>query len=281
MSDRKAPVKPRAGSGGSKRPGAQLLGGDRCLFTVWAPKSKTVEVKLVYPYEKTVELDPAGAGYFKGVLENVSVGTRYWYVLDDGEARPDPASRLQFEGVKGPSVVVNNEFDWQDRYWCGLPLEDYVFYELHVGAFTQEGTLDAARGRLNELKELGITAVELMPLAEFPGGRNWGYDGVFPYSVHHAYGGPAGLKRFVNAAHQLGLAVVLDVVYNHLGKEGACLDDFAPYYEKKYRTVWGPALNFDGRDSDAVKTFFLENALYWLDECRVDALRLDAVGAIH
>ena len=160
---------------------------------------------------------------------------------------------------------------------CGTTL----LYELHVGTFSEEGTFDGVIAHLPELKELGITAIELMPVAQFPGARNWGYDGVYPFAVQDSYGGPAGLKRLVNAAHQHGLAVVLDVVYNHLGPEGNYLGEFAPYFTDRYRTPWGPALNFDGPHSDEVRRYFIENALYWQTEFHFDALRLDAVHAIR
>src|SRR5581483_12321858 len=158
--------------------------------------------------------------------------------------------------------------------------EEYILYELHVGTFTPEGTLASAAGRIQYLRDLGVTAVELMPVAQFPGRRNWGYDGVFPFAVQNTYGGPTALKRLVNAAHRAGLAVVLDVVYNHLGPEGNYLYEFGPYFTDRYHTPWGDAVNFDGADSDEVRRYFIENALYWFSECHVDALRLDAIHAI-
>jgi maltooligosyltrehalose trehalohydrolase len=176
--------------------------------------------------------------------------------------------------------VVNRDFPWEDNQWPGLPLQDYLIYELHAGTFTTEGTFDAITGHLDGLKELGITAVELMPVAQFPGSRNWGYDGVYPYAVQESYGGPDGLKRLVNACHRRGMAVVLDVVYNHLGPEGNHLAEFGPYFTDRYHTPWGAALNFDGAYSDEVRRFFIENALYWITEFHIDALRLDALHAI-
>jgi maltooligosyltrehalose trehalohydrolase len=176
--------------------------------------------------------------------------------------------------------VVDSYFPWQDDHWFGLPLQDHVLYELHVGAFTSEGTFEAIIPHLEDLRSLGITAVELMPLAQFPGECNWGYDGVYPFAVQNSYGGPEGLKRLVNACHQKGLAVVLDVVYNHLGPEGNYLGNFAPYFTDRYRTPWGAAVNFDGAESDHVRRFFIENALYWITEFHVDSLRIDAVHAI-
>jgi maltooligosyltrehalose trehalohydrolase len=205
----------------------------------------------------------------------------YFYRLNGSIERPDPASRSQPQGVHGPSQVVDPHFDWHDQNWFGLPLKDYVLYELHVGAFTPEGTLDAIIGRLDDLIDLGVTAIELMPLAQFPGGRNWGYDGVYPFAVQDSYGGPPALKHLVDACHQRGLAVVLDVVYNHLGPEGNYLADFGPYFTDRYKTPWGDALNFDGPYSDEVRDFFIQNARYWQTEFHIDALRLDAVHAIQ
>lgn len=207
-------------------------------------------------------------------------GTRYLFRLPNGSERPDPASRHQPDGVHAASALIDPRFAWTDDEWTGIPLRDYVIYELHPGTFTPEGTLDSAARELTRLKELGITAVELMPVAAFPGDRNWGYDGVYPWAVQNSYGGPDAFRRFVDVAHGTGLAVILDVVYNHLGPEGNYLGEFGPYFTDRYRTPWGLALNFDGPGSDAVRDYFIGNALYWLGECHVDALRLDAVHAI-
>jgi maltooligosyltrehalose trehalohydrolase len=182
--------------------------------------------------------------------------------------------------VHGPSEVVDPQFHWEDHAWYGLPLSRYVIYELHVGTFTSQGTLDAIIPELDVLRELGITAVELMPLAQFPGARNWGYDGVYPFAVQNSYGGPQALKRLVNACHQRGLAVILDVVYNHLGPEGNYIGEFGPYFTSRYQTPWGRGINFDGPESDHARNFFIQNALYWVTEFHIDALRLDAVHAI-
>jgi maltooligosyltrehalose trehalohydrolase len=225
-------------------------------------------------------MEPVGGGYFCAVLEGVEAGSRYLYRLDREKERPDPASRFQPYGVHGPSMVVDPAFSWSDRGWAGLRLADYIIYELHVGTFTPQGTFDAILPHLGRLADLGITALELMPVAQFPGSRNWGYDGVFPFAVQNSYGGPEGLRRLVERCHESGLAVVLDVVYNHLGPEGNCLQDFGPYFTSLYRTPWGSAVNFDGSHSDEVRRFFLENALYWITEFHIDALRLDAVHAI-
>ncbi|MFQ5816645.1 MAG: malto-oligosyltrehalose trehalohydrolase [Terriglobia bacterium] len=261
--------------------GARYLGNGRCRFLVWAPRAETIEVRLVAPQERTVTMERQARGYHQAVLESAEPGSLYLYRLDGHKERPDPASRFQPQGVHGPSQVVDpSAFTWEDADWSGLPLEDLFFYELHVGTFTPEGTLDAVIPWLDELKELGVTAVELMPVAQFPGERNWGYDGVYPFAVQNSYGGPESLKKLVNACHRRGLAVVLDVVYNHLGPEGNYLGEFGHYFTDVYKTFWGPALNFDGAESDEVRRFFSENALYWVREFHIDALRLDAVHAI-
>jgi maltooligosyltrehalose trehalohydrolase len=259
--------------------GAVYLGNDRTRFRVWSP-GHDVAVHLLTPADRVVALEPEPGGYHAAELTGVPPGSRYRYRIDNGDERPDPASRHQPEGVHGPSAVVDPAFDWTDRGWIGPPLERYVVYELHVGTFTRDGTFDAATERLDELKDLGVTAVELMPVAQFPGDRNWGYDGVYPFAVQDSYGGPAGLKRFVDAAHRRGLAVVLDVVYNHLGPEGNYLSMFAPYFTDRYRTPWGWAVNFDGPHSDGVREYVVANARHWVREYHVDALRLDAVHAI-
>src|SRR5262249_45967250 len=194
--------------------------------------------------------------------------------------RPDPASRYQPAGIYGPSEIVRSDYAWTDSHWRGLPWSDYVIYELHVGTFTRAGTLAAVIEHPDELARLGGTAIELMPLAQFPGARNWGYDGVHPYAVQNTYGGPDELRQLVEACHTRGLAVVLDVVYNHLGPEGNYLAEFGPYFTDRHRTHWGPGINFDGPDSRAVREFFIGNAEYWLTEFHIDALRLDAVHAI-
>ncbi len=261
--------------------GATPLGGGRCRFLVYAPKAEIVEVHLLSPRERTVSLARDDRGYHQGVVEDVPPGSLYRFRLGGMEERPDPASRFQPQGVHGPSRVVDrNAFPWRDGGWKGLPLESYVFYELHVGTFTEEGTFDAVIPHLDGLRDLGVTAIELMPVAQFPGSRNWGYDGVYPFAVQDSYGGPEGLKKLVNACHRKGLAVVLDVVYNHLGPEGNYLGEYGPYFTDRYRTPWGSAINFDGPHSDEVRRYFLENALCWLAEYRVDALRLDAVHGI-
>ncbi|MGH9326006.1 MAG: malto-oligosyltrehalose trehalohydrolase [Terriglobia bacterium] len=260
--------------------GANYLGGGECGFLVWAPRAAAVDVHLVGPPERFVPLRSRSEGYYSALVDSVSPGARYFYRLDGDKDRPDPASHFQPEGVHGPSEVVGGRFDWHDAAWCGLLLRDYIIYELHVGTFTAAGTLDAAGGRLGELRDLGVTAVELMPVAQFPGPRNWGYDGVYPFAVQNSYGGPSSLKRFVDACHSVGMAVILDVVYNHLGPEGNYLADFGPYFTGRYHTPWGAAVNLDGPESDGVRRFFIENAVRWAAEFHFDALRLDAVHAI-
>ncbi|KPK21748.1 MAG: malto-oligosyltrehalose trehalohydrolase, partial [Dehalococcoidia bacterium SM23_28_1] len=260
--------------------GASFLEDSRSRFVVWAPLAHKVEVHLLAPREKLAPMESGDRGYHHAVVDGVEPGSLYMYRLDERRERPDPTSRFQPQGVHGPSQVVSPHFEWEDGRWTGLPLQEYAIYELHVGTFTPTGTFEAVIPYLDELRELGITAIELMPVAQFPGARNWGYDGVHPFAVQNSYGGPQGLKRLVNACHKLGLAVVLDVVYNHLGPEGNYLIEFGPYFTDRYKTPWGAALNFDGPHSDEVRRFFIENALYWVSEFHVDALRLDAVHAI-
>lgn len=263
--------------------GAECLGQNRCRFHVWAPNADGVQVVLQPPGKGLHDLKPSGEGYYTGVVEGVNPGSRYMYRLNfrDREpvTRPDPASRFQPEGVHGPSGVTAAP-DGRTTGWSGISPANYIIYELHVGAFTPAGTFEAIIPRLDALKELGITAIEIMPVAQFPGSRNWGYDGVFPFAVQNSYGGPPGLRRLVHACHDLELAVILDVVYNHLGPEGNFLRDFGPYFTEDYKTPWGEAVNFDGPMSDHVRRFFIENALYWVSTFRIDALRVDAVHAI-
>jgi maltooligosyltrehalose trehalohydrolase len=261
------------------RIGATYQGGGRCRFRVWAPRIQRVEIHILKPRNRLVSLH-AEDGYHDAVLEDVEPGTHYLYRLDGDKERPDPASRFQPEGVHGASQVIDDGFPWEDQGWGGIPLASYVLYELHVGTFCPQGTFDAVMAHLSDLDSLGITAVELMPIAQFPGVRNWGYDGTYPFAVQNSYGGPWGLKRLVNACHLRGMAVVLDVVYNHLGPEGNYLSEFGPYFTDRYRSAWGAGVNFDGPDSDEVRRFFIENSLYWITEFHADALRLDAVHAI-
>lgn len=259
--------------------GATYLGNSRVQFLLWAPLAQKVEVHLMDTEDRMVPLERDGRGYHHAIIDNVTAESRYVYRLDGQKERPDPASRFQPQGIHGPSEIIAHTFDWGDS-WSGLPIKFYVIYELHVGTYTPKGTFDSIIPHLEYLKDLGITAVELMPVAQFPGDRNWGYDGVYPFAAQNSYGGPQGLRRLAKACHQRGLALILDVVYNHLGPEGNYLADFAPYFTERYCTPWGKAINFDGPYSDDVRRFFIDNALYWITEVGIDALRLDAVHAI-
>jgi len=267
-------------TGNAKRLGANRLADGRWEFLLWAPNARSVSLHLLHSGE-LLTMAPLSRGYFRRTVENLEPGTRYFFQLDGARELPDPASRFQPEGVHGPSEVVDlNQFQWTDQNWQGRTLERSIFYEIHVGTYTAQGTFDALIPHIPELVELGITTVELMPVAQFPGSRNWGYDGVYPFAPQNSYGGPEPLQRFVNAAHEQGLSVALDVVYNHLGPEGNYLNAYGPYFTDRYRTPWGQALNFDGAGSDEVRRFFIENALYWLENYHFDALRLDAVHGI-
>ncbi|MBE2250071.1 MAG: malto-oligosyltrehalose trehalohydrolase [Myxococcus sp.] len=253
--------------------GAQVEpGGVR--FAVWAPRAQRVEAVLLGQASRSVELTRGEGDVFAAFAPHAAPGDDYGFRLDGGALRPDPASRWQPQGVHGPSRVVDpRAFAWRDGAWAGLPQTEYVFYELHVGTFTPEGTFDAAISKLGHLKALGVTAVELMPVAEFPGARNWGYDGVFWFAPQSSYGGPEALRRLIDACHGAGLAVVLDVVFNHLGPEGNRLPEFGPYFSEQRRTPWGDGLDFD---NPAVVRHVVAGARAWLEEFHVDALRLDA-----
>jgi len=261
-----------------ERLGATNLGDGRCHFCVWAPLARQVEVVLA---ERSAPMERDDRGYHHATVDGVMPGARYKFRLDGEKERPDPVSRFQPEGVHGPSAITDpGAFRWSDAAWTGLPMERFVIYELHIGTFTPEGTFDAAIPHLDSLKELGVTAIEIMPVAQYPGDRGWGYDGVQLYAVQNSYGGPEGLMRLVDACHARGLAAILDVVYNHFGPEGNYLWDYAPYFTERYTTPWGAAVNFDGPQSDEVRRFFLGNALQWLDDFHLDGLRLDAIDAI-
>jgi maltooligosyltrehalose trehalohydrolase len=261
--------------------GASVREDGAVRFEVWAPHARTVAVTLPDSGNRTVPLEEAGRGVFTAVVTDIGPGTAYRYRLDGTHDYADPVSRSQPGGVHGPSCVVDRrEFRWTDVGWGGREMPDLILYELHVGTFTPAGTFAAAALRLPALRELGITAIELMPVAEFPGARNWGYDGVHLYAPASPYGGPEGLQHFVDAAHAADLAVVLDVVYNHLGPEGNTLAAFGPYFTERYHTPWGPAFNFDGPGSDEVRRYMIDNARYWITEYHVDGLRLDAIHGI-
>lgn len=247
-------------------------------FVLWAPFAADVAVVIG---DRRRDLEPIGEGYWRLVVDDAGDGDTYRYSIDGGDPLPDPASALQSDGVHGASSIVDpRQFEWNDHEWRGRGLAGTVLYELHVGTFTPAGTFDAAILELPRLRELGVTTIELMPVNAFPGRRNWGYDGVFAYAVQDHYGGPAALARFVDAAHANGLAVILDVVYNHLGPEGNYLPRFGPYFTDEFRTPWGPAINVSGRDSDGVRHFYIENAVRWIRDFHVDGFRFDAVHAI-
>jgi maltooligosyltrehalose trehalohydrolase len=251
-------------------------------FEVWAPRAQRVEIEVDGAGE-AMRQDPAreGRGWWIADVEGAGGGSRYAFVLDGGEPRPDPRSPSQPEGPHEPSEVVDHSaFRWSDAGFRAAPLAAAVIYELHIGTFSDEGTFEGAIERLEHLVELGVTHLELMPVCEFPGRRGWGYDGVNLWAPHHAMGGPEGLKGLVDAAHGRGLAVILDVVYNHLGPSGNYLREFGPYFTDAYRTPWGDAVNFDQAGSDEVRRFFVDNALMWLRDYHFDGLRLDAVHAM-
>ena len=261
--------------------GATRLSSGEWRFVLWAPYCRQVSLHILGVNERIVDMKRDDRGYHFAVVEPMEAGTRYIYRLDSSRELPDPASRFQPEGVHGASQPVDTSgFEWADRDWSGVDLDNAIFYELHVGTYTPSGTFEAVIDHLGDLRALGVTTLELMPVAQFPGARNWGYDGVFPFAPQNTYGGPEGLRRLVAGAHACGLAVALDVVYNHLGPEGNYLGAYGPYFTDRYRTPWGQAINYDGAGSDEVRRFFLENALYWLEQYHLDALRLDAIHGI-
>ena len=259
--------------------GAEVASGG-VHFRVWAPITKTVEV--VFDGGETVPLRAEVSGYFSGFVPNARAGSRYKYRLDAVELCPDPASRFQPEGPHGSSQIVDaGAFAWTDRNWGGVSLPHQVIYEMHIGTFTRDGTWSSAAAELPHLAETGVTVLELMPVAEFPGRFGWGYDGVQWFAPAHIYGCPDDFRRFVDRAHALRLGVILDVVYNHLGPDGNYLSKFAPQYFCEKTTDWGKAINFDGDDSGPVREFVIANARYWTGEFHLDGLRLDATQDIH
>ena len=258
--------------------GAEYLDPDNTSFTLWAPVAQTVELMLEGE-ANPMQRDEKGIFH---LATEATPGTRYRYKINGGTEVPDPASRRQPEDVHGPSEVVDpRAFDWTDDDWKGRPWHETVLYELHVGAFSPEGTFAGVRERLDYLVDLGVTAIELMPLSDFPGGRNWGYDGVLPYAPDSSYGTPDELKDLIQTAHSKGLQVFLDVVYNHFGPDGNYLGLYAPnFFTERHETPWGAAVNVDGEGGANVREFFVHNALYWILEYGFDGLRLDAVHAI-
>lgn len=264
----------------SMLPGIHFPGGELAQALCWAPDAHSLDIVTVeneyFPMEQLSE------GWWKGTCPGLKPGTRYFLELNGKDRYPDPASLSQPDGVHGASEVIdlNAVISQKVKGWQGIPLQDLIIYELHVGTFTPSGTFAGVVEKLPYLQELGVNAIELMPVASFPGERNWGYDGVFPYAVQHSYGGAAGLTDLIHACHTLGMAVIMDVVYNHIGPEGNVLGAFGPYFTRKYKTPWGRALNFDGKESAGVRSFFLENALMWLRDFDVDGLRLDAIHTI-
>ena len=260
--------------------GVNFNNSDEAEVVVWAPKATTLSL-VIDGEEDPLQMHPAEYGYWKLITPILKKGSRYKFQINDAVTYPDPASISQPAGVHNSSEAIDlTEFEWTDSTWNNPPLDDYIFYELHTGTFSQKGTFEGIEEKLSYLKELGITAIEIMPIAQFPGERNWGYDGVFPFAVQHSYGGAKALQQLVNACHNTGLAVVLDVVYNHLGPEGNYLDNYGNYFTNKYHTPWGKAVNFDDAWCDGVRHYFIENVLMWFRDFHIDALRLDAVHAI-
>jgi len=262
--------------------GANLQQEKYCVFSVWAPFATSVELEIVTQHNRRIEATKMMYGYWKAEDANVGAGDRYFYILDGKGRLPDPASRFQPEGVHGPSEIINPQsYTWTDNDWKSIPLGRMIQYELHTGIFSPSGNFDGLSDKLPYLQELGVNTIELMPVAQFPGHRNWGYDGVFPFAVQNSYGGPAGLAKLVDACHRNGMAVILDVVYNHLGPEGNYFEDFGPYFSDRYKTPWGKAVNVDDRYADGMINFILQNVRYWLRDLHLDGLRLDAVHAIY
>lgn len=257
-------------------------------FKVWAPEKTEMVLHIVKPFDKELQMNKNEEGYFFVDVETSEKDLQYFFKPGKEKDVPDPASQFQPEGVHGPSQTIDHSlYKWNDSNWKGIPLKEFIIYELHVGAFTPEGTFEAIIDRLDELIDTGINAIELMPVAQFPGNRNWGYDGAFLYAVQNSYGGPQGLKKLVDACHQKGIAVIIDVVYNHLGPEGNYFSQFGPYFNHKYHTPWGDAINFDDAWSDGVRDYFSDNVIYWFENFHIDALRCDAIhamfdnGAVH
>ncbi|MEO3405135.1 malto-oligosyltrehalose trehalohydrolase [Mucilaginibacter sp. CAU 1740] len=260
-------------------PGVRFNNDNEAEIAVWAPDAKKAAV--IVNDQASLDLSRSDFGYWTLTTGKLQPGHRYQFKLDDKQPLPDPASLSQPDGVHGSSMAIDTrDFEWTDNQWQNPPLDDYIIYELHTGTFSSDGTFEGITKKLDHLKQLGITAIEIMPVAQFPGGRNWGYDGVFTYAVQNTYGGAEGLAKLVDACHQQGIAVILDVVYNHFGPEGNYFGSYGPYFTGKYHTPWGDALNFDDAWCDEVRRYFIENVLMWFRDFHIDALRLDAVHAI-
>ncbi len=242
--------------------GANYLKNGWCEFKVWAPFAQDLALKIISPQEKLIRLERDEFNYWGIKVDNIPPGTRYYYKINTGDERPDPASNFQPDGVHNASAVVDHSyFKWSDKNWKNLELKDYIIYEIHTGTFTREGTFEGIISKLQYIKNLGITAVELMPVAQFPGNRNWGYDGVYHFAPQNSYGGPDNLKKLIDACHNAGIAFILDVVYNHFGPEGNYTGQYGSYFNPMYHSPWGDALNFDGPDSGFVRNYFIENAI--------------------
>jgi maltooligosyltrehalose trehalohydrolase len=260
-------------------PGVSFAENGSATIVLWAPNAQTVAIIL--PGKQELALNAGERGYWRLATDKLKPFDRYQFLLDGSNQLPDPASRSQPDGVHGQSQALDlGSFSWAANNWQNPPLAEYIIYELHTGTFTADGTFEGIASKLKYLKELGITAIEIMPVAQFPGNRNWGYDGVCPYAVQNSYGGAEGLMKLVDACHQNGLAVILDVVYNHVGPEGNYFNEFGPYFTDKYNTPWGNAVNFDDAGCDEVRNYFVQNVLMWFRDFRIDALRMDAVHAI-
>jgi maltooligosyltrehalose trehalohydrolase len=262
--------------------GAETCEDGSVRFRLWAPQAEGASLEIEVESPLSVPLARLEDGWFELITRDAHAGSLYRFQIDNDLRVPDPASRFQPQDIAGPSQVVDpRAFSWEDEHWRGRPWEEAVIYELHVGAFTPEGSFRAVEDKLDYLRDLGVTALELMPLSDFPGRRNWGYDGVLPFAPDSSYGSPEDLKRLIQAAHARGLMMILDVVYNHFGPEGNYLGSYAPqFFTDRHRTPWGDAINFDGPGSRFVREFFVHNALYWLEEYHFDGLRLDAVHSI-
>jgi maltooligosyltrehalose trehalohydrolase len=262
--------------------GLTKIDAERSRWRVWAPKAERVDLVVRRLEDRTtLPMEREPRGFFGITIPTPEQGTPYAFAIDGGEPLPDPGSRWQPEGVDAESAVFDpSTMTWDEGDWLGIERADLVIYELHVGTFTPQGDFRAIIPRLEKLSELGITAIELMPVTAFPGKWSWGYDGVFPFAVQDSYGGPTGLKALVEASHRSGLAIILDVIYNHFGPEGNVFPAFGPYLTEKYKTDWGPALNFDDKGCDAVRAMVLDNVRMWIKDYRIDGLRLDAADQI-